>query len=386
MVLRYQALTLEQLGRTQEAIALYQKLLSQNPDYTPTRIFLGRAHARKGDGKAAAEEFRSVILNSKDEAYRGWAQAELNRLRLGVKKAAKKKRFYFVGKGGVSYDSNPLLVPNDKSLSAPGTRKKGMDYLMNWTAGFSPWLRRGSRIDILYIGQEMLHNLGKTSKVNFHSEGFAVDAKKRTFFGRRAVLFDGRYDFRANFLKSELFSISNRFFLGADTSFLKRTRTHLYSRFNILNFGPDGSRPFQTSRDGFRMGFGFTQYFYTADLKRYLFVKEEFNFNETRGDNFERKGVLSRIGVHTPVDFVKKMDCDVSGGFDFGAYPDFSSLSTLNLEERRDARWDIYSALTYHWNSRLATRSFYRWINSTNRNNFFNRDRHIAGVELIFSI
>ena len=306
-------------------------------------------------------------------------------MRLAIKKPAKPKRFYFVGKGGMAYDSNPLLLPNDKSLLRPGTKQKGIDYLMNWTAGYAPILRRDARVDLLYIGQETLHN-GRADRVNFHSEGFAVNAKKRKIFWHRVFLFGGRYDFKANFLTDNLFSVTNRFFISADTSFLKRTRTHFFSRFNVLNFGRDGSDPSQTSRDGFRTGVGITQYFYTADLKRFFFVKEELNLNESRGENFDRRGVLSRVGIHTPVDFIKKMDWDASGGFDYGEYHDFNSLSTLNLEGRQDVRWDIYTALTYHWTKRLATRGFYRFIKSNNRNNFFDRDRHLAGGEIIFGL
>ena len=386
LLIRYQALTLQRLGRREEAITLYQKLLSENPKHAPTRIFLGRAYLRQGKNKLAAEEFRGVLLHSKEKTYRRWAQAELNRLRLGVKKSPRKKRFYFVSKFGIAYDSNPLLVPNDKSLRAPGGKKRGMDYLMSWTAGYKLRARKDSRIDLIYRGQESLHSPSAASRVNFHSHGFAVDAKKRHLFGRRAVLFNGRYDFRSNFLRSRLFSISNRFFLGADTSLTRRTRTHVYSRFNLLNFGPDGSDPSQTSRDGFRMGIGFTQYFYTSDLQRYFFVKEEFNLNESRGENFDRRGVLSRVGIHTPVDFLKKMDWDLSGGFDYGDYHDFTSFSSLNTEERDDARWDIYTALTYHWTRKFATRTFYRFIKANNRNNFFDRDRHLAGGEVIFAI
>ena len=384
LVLRYEALTLEKTERLPEAITAYRKLLSRYPDQAPARIFLGRAYARKGDYQAAAEEFRRVIHDPHAEEYRGWAQAELNRLHRGVVKQKPPKRFYLVGKSGIVYDSNPWLMPKEPNLRL-GKVKKGVDYLMNLTAGYVPLLRNDARIDLLYIGQETLHD-PRTSRVNFHSHGFAVDGKKRRFFGRHAVLFNGRYDFRSNFLKSELFSVSNRFYLSADTSFIKRTRTRLYGRFNILNFGPDGSMPGQTSRDGLRTGLGITQYFYSSSLKRFLFFKEEFNFNETRGDNFDRQGFLSRVGIHTPVDCLKKTDFDASGGFSLGSYPDFNSLSTLNLEGRRDEVWDIYAGLTYHWKPQVAIRTFYRFIKSDNENNFFERDRHFAGGEVIFGI
>ena len=385
LILRYRALTLEKLGRRKEAVAIYQKLLAQDPEHAPTRIALGRAYRHQGKREAAAQEFRKASLHSKKQIYQKWAQTELNRMRLGVKKPSKRKRFYFVGKTGMNYDSNPLLLPNDKSLIRPGTKKEGIDYLMNWTAGYAPLLRRDSRIDLLYIGQETLHN-GRADRVNFHSEGFAVDTKKRKIFWNRAFLFGGRYDFKANFLTDNLFSVSNRFYLSAATSFVKRTKTQFFGRFNVLNFGKDGSDPSQTSRDGFRTGIGITQYFYTADLKRFFFVKEELNLNEARGENLDRRGVLSRIGIHTPVDFIKKMDWDTSAGFDYGEYHDFDSLSTLNTERRQNARWDMYTALTYHWTKRFATRAFYRFIKSNNRNNFFDRDRHLAGGEVIFGL
>ncbi len=384
LILRYKALTLQRLGRVEEAIALYEEVLSQQPDQASARVFMGRAYVRKGDREAAAEEFRRVVRENPSAEYRAWAQAELERLKRGVKKAKPKKRAYFVGKTGIALDSNPLLAPNDKTLRSPGAKRRGIDYLMEWTAGVAPLLRHDSRVDLLYLGQETLHN-GGADQVNFTSQGFAIDAKKRHFLGRRAVLFGARYDFKANFLRSHLFSVSNRFFLGADSSFTRRTRTHLYTRFNILNFGRDGSSPAETSRDGYRAGFGLTQFFYSRDLRRFLFVKEEFNFNQTRGENFDRRGLLSRVGIHTPVGFVKKLDCDVSGGFDYGDYPDFLSLSTLELEQREDARWDIYSGLTYHWKPWLATRIYYRFIKSNNANNFFDRDRHLAGATVIFS-
>ena len=148
---------------------------------------------------------------------------------------------------------------------------------------------------------------------------------------------------------------------------------------------PSGGRG--RPRDGYRGGLGLVQYFYTAeDLRTYFFVKEEVSFADTRGDNFNRAGSLTRLGVHGPLDFLGPVTFDASTGFDYGAYPDFSSLSTLDRNERRDLRMDVYTDLTYYWKPDLATRVFYRYINSENDNGFYDRDRHIAGVEVVFSI
>ena len=385
LILRYRALTFDKLGRHKEAIAAYREILSRDPNHVPAHLFLGLAYARAGKSAEAAKELRWVTEHSASGEYRHWAEAQLARIR--QKKISKKvaKKPYLFGKTGVSYDSNPLLVPDDKSLSSR-SKEAGADFPINLTLGYPLVLNKEFRLDALYITQTMLHD-GGAEAVDFTSQGFALDAKKRTSLGNRTFLFGGRYDLKANFLRSDLFSVINRFLLSADTSFWRRTRTHTYGRLSYSNYGPDGSTPAVTSRDGTRGGLGVVQYFYTTgDFKSYLFAKQEVSFAETRGDNFDRIGSLSRLGLHGPLGFVKRTDYDVSTGFDYGTYPEFSSLSALDLSERRDLRLDLYGALTYHWRRDLATRGFYRFINSDNQNDFFDRDRHIAGVEVIFSL
>ena len=178
----------------------------------------------------------------------------------------------------------------------------------------------------------------------------------------------------------------NRFFLSADTSIWKKTRTHFYGRFALLRYKNLGSDPSRTSRDGGRGGGGLTQYFYSKDFKTYFFIKQEVNFNQTQGDNFIRYGSLTRLGIHTPIKPLRRTVFDLSAGFDWGAYPDFSSLSSLDTAKRRDARLDIYTGITHYWMPNYATRVFYRFINSDNRNGFYDRTRHIAGVEAILSL
>ena len=49
------AVQLTRDGRTDEAIALYEKMLAQNPANVDARIALGSARTRKGDWRAALE-------------------------------------------------------------------------------------------------------------------------------------------------------------------------------------------------------------------------------------------------------------------------------------------------------------------------------------------
>ena len=385
LIMRYRALTFEKLGKPDEAIKVYKEIFKKHPDYVPAHLFLGLAFIKQKKTKEGAEQLRWVVQNSKSKEYRQWAQAQLNRLRVKPKKAAKliKKEVYGVVKTGVAYDSNALLIPDDKALSTKDKDGSAL-YSFNLSVGYPLKLNKDSRLDVVYIGQQRAHD-GGAQQVNFASHGFAVDAKKRKLIGKRAVIFGGRYDFRANLLRSDLFSIVNRFVVSADTSFWKKTRTHYYGRVGILNYKNDGANPDISSRDGVRTGLGITQYFYTKDLKTFFFIKGEGNFNQTRGDNSIRHGVLTRLGFHTPLKFLKKTALDVSTGYDWGTYPEFISASVLEPQDRVDNRYDVYTGITHQWKPNVATRIFHRFINSQNENDYFDRTRHIAALEMVFS-
>ncbi|MBI4125767.1 MAG: tetratricopeptide repeat protein [Deltaproteobacteria bacterium] len=386
LLLRYRALTLEKLHQVTRAIQLYRQILAAYPGDIPARLFLGLAYIKLEEYEKARRELRFVSRKASSAEYRHWAEAQLNRLRENIRTAGKpvKKKAYVIGKGGVAYDSNPLLVPNNGNLSSRN-KADAARFMVELNAGYPLWLKRNFRADILYIGEAYLHTEGARD-ADFTSQGIAFDSKRRVFAGKRSVLLGGRYDFRANLLKTNLFSIVNRFYASADTSFFPKTQTHFYGRFGILEYASDGANPAISSRDGIRGGMGLTQYFYKSNFKTFFFIKGEGNFDRTRGDNFDRWGALTRAGAHMPLVFVKKTDLDLSGGFSWGSYPNFQSLSALDTRTREDHVWDLYAGVTRHWKPNFASRLFYRFIGSENDNDFFDRTRHIAGGKVIFSL
>ena len=386
LILRYRAATLEKLGRRAEAIAAYQEILSAHPADIPTHLFLGLAYARAGHRPEAADQFRWVIQHGESDAYRHWAQAQLARVRESRRSPARpiQQKLYLLGKTRLAYDSNPLLIPDDQRLSSRD-REDSLLFGIDLDLGYPLILQKDHRVDLMYLGRQTFHG-PDADEVDFTSQGAALAAKQRRLIGPRAVVFGQRYDVRANFLQSALFSVVHRVLVSAETSFCNRTKTHVYSRLSYSNYGPDGRIPETTSRDGMRGGLGIIQSVYTADRQSYVFVKEEVSFADTRGDNYKRTGSLTRLGVHAPVRGLGPTDVDASIGFDWGVYPDFTSFSLLEPEERRDARMDTYVSLTYHWKPNVATRASYRFIQAGNQNDFFDRGRHIAGVEMVFSL
>ena len=237
---------------------------------------------------------------------------------------------------------------------------------------------------MIYTTRQSLHDRG-VDEVNFTSQELALDARKRVSLVNRDIILGARYDLLSGFLDGDLFSLSNRLLLSSDLRLTPHTRTYAYNRFTASDFGPDGSNPPQTSRDGVYEDVGFLQYVYTEDFLTYLYVGQELEFDQTRGANFTRRGTSTRLGAHTPVPLIMQTDFDIVGTFRFGKYPRFTSLSSLDSERREDTNWGLTVSLTHAWTPQLATRLFYDLINANNRNDFFQYDRHIAGVQLLFS-
>lgn len=383
LLIRYRAILLDRLGRYDEAIALYRRLLVDDPLHVPTRFVLAQTYEHVGNIEAALEEWRWVLHHSPFEEYRRWAREHLERVaRKGP--PLERKRAYLFGDVGMEYDSNPLLKPNDKGAAVPGDEKQAERFSSTLGFGYQLLAQANRRIDLVSTTRQSLHDRG-VDAVNFTSEEFAVDAKQTLRAWGRDVILGVRSDVAAGWLDGRVFSLTQGTLLGADMRLTPRTRTYAYQRVAWSNFGPDGSNPPQTSRDGFAYDLGVSQFLYSKDYQRYVVLTEAFELGQTRGANFTRRSSVTRLGAHCPVPGVPRTDLDVSGGLRLVRYPRFTSLSSLEPERRADTNWDLYAALTHYWTPRLAIRVSYRYINANNRNDLFQYDRHIGGVQLLFT-
>ena len=388
LLLRYRAMTLDRIGRFEEAINQFQELLVSDPNHIPTRFFLGQAYEHAGQRGRALEEWWWVVRNGKEMEYVSWALTALDQ----AGKAAPTppvsppppppmpKRWFLAGIIGWEWDSNVTLKPKDKALANSGDRNSNR-YSINLRAGYHLVRDPVWGVDLLYTARQSFHD-DSLDDFNFTSQEVGLDARRKTFLWGQELTLGGRYDLAVGFLESNLFSLNHRLTLSADSRLSPHTRTVLTTRLSETNFGPDGSNPPQTSRDGFYGDAGVTQYFYTGDFRRHLFLTQEYNDARTRGGNFERRGTTSWIGFHTPL--IGRVQADLAAGFRWNGYPRFSSTSTLETARRRDAVFDAYIGLTYPLTPKLSSRVFYRFVDAKNRNDLFEYDRHIAGVQLLF--
>ena len=377
LLLRYRAITLDRLGRTAEAIHQFQALLQDDPSHVPTRYFLALAYAQAGQADQARKEFAWVIEKSSVAEYRDWSRSGLKRLAV---RPSQQQQWSLGGSAGWEFDSNVSLKPDDKALASAGDQNANR---------FSAVLQIGYRLlanperiaDLLYTARHSANN-DSFDELNFSTQEAGFSTRRRSSFLGRPLILGGQVDSIVGFLRETLFSWANRLTLSADTRLTARTRTLLIHQLSWIDFGPDGSNPPQTSRDGLYQEISVTQFFYTADFRRHLFLSQGYAEARVRGGNFERRGTFSRLGVHIPV--TGKLEADASAGFSWNRYPRFDSISALDRSRRRDASWDLYASLTYPLNPRLSSRTFYRFVRAENQNDFFEYDRHLFGVEFLF--
>lgn len=389
LIQRYRAMTLDRLGKSKEAIEIFNRLLVTNPDHIPTHYFLGQAYARSGLYDDAAREWKKVAQDGEGTPYAFWAESALQQTQKFEAPAASEKspekvdRWYIQARYGYEYDSNVILKPEDQTLSSAKDQDAGR-HSLDLAIRYRLLSRRDTAVDLTYAGRQSLHD-DHFEAFNYHSEEFGFNFRQRIQIGGKDVVLGARYEYLLGFLATDLYSQRNRFHLSADTRFTDHTQTIFYDRMTVSNYGPDGFNPPQTSRDGFENDAGLTHFFYNKDFQRYLFLRGEFNTAATRGSNFDSVGYTTRVGYHSPVPKLDKVSFDLSSGLEQHFYPGFTSTSSLDTSRRRDLSWDIYTSLTYALTKSFALRAFYRYVNGENQNNLYNYERQIGGFQIIYS-
>jgi len=385
MILRYRAVVLDRLGQFEDALALYDELLTHQPNHVPTRFFRAQTYYRSGQKDRAVKEWNWVIEHSDAPQYRQWSQELLDQLGVRAERPPERRRLYMFGNVGWEYDSNVILKSNDGG-AAVGGDPNASRLTTNLGFGYRLLQEPDRRATLTYTTRQSLND-DSLNEFNFTAQEAALNAERRVDLWDRDVDLGFRYELDAGFLDGDLFSLSNRFRLSANSRLTPRTRTYVYNRFSVSDYGPDGRNPPQTSRDGFYYDAGLTQYFYTGDRRTYVYLGEEFELDETRGANFTRRSYTTRVGLHVPVpeDLLPRTEFDTNVGLEVAQYPRFTSRSSRDRERRHNEDWTMYFALTHRIRPRLRARVFYRYINANNRNDIYQYDRHVAGTQLLFT-
>jgi len=385
---RYMAMTLILLGRLDEAIAILQDNVAKEPNNPAHHYYLARAYHEQGAQAKAKAELEEVLRLDPKGFYGDPARKALP---LVTEKALTPKRWDIWLGAAYEYDTNVPISPSEKDLRGINDGIDDEHDVDDLNAnrysirggGKYQWFQKG-RWDstIGYQFYKSLHDDGLSDFNYTYNEFFGFTQYHRNIFSRE-VTTGLRYALPFSFLGGKTYLFAVELTAYANGRLTKNTYTEIYHRYSHIEFGPDGEQPNLTSRDGNYDVTGVHHRFYFSELKRYVFIGYEFQTAAVRGNNFDRLGHFFQAGLHTPV--VGKLDLDVVGGFTYANYPHYSA--ELDPEEplaRRDNDWTLLAALTYRLTSHLSLRGFYRYFNANNRNDIYQYNRDIGGVEALF--
>lgn len=375
---RYVGMILALLGRLDEAVAIFQKALEKSPDNSALRYFLAITYHEQGADRKAQRELEEVIRLDPEGFYGRPAKEARPRVR---EIRFRPKRWNVFGSTGYEYDSNVTLEPNDKGVGSFASQNANRFFFA--LGADQTWFERGSFLSrIAYRANQSIHD-DTLSEFNFTFQEFSIDNQVRSKFFGREVRWGFRYSLPVGFLDGDLFSLGNEITPSVNARLTPNSRTEIYHRYSHFEFGPDGQTPRLTSRDGHYHAAGIFQTFYFSNFLRYVFAGYEFDTSAARGDNFDRVGHGFQAGLHTPL--FAGWALDLSGGFTAAHYPHFSAeLVAQETLARRDENWTFLASLTRPLGRNWTFRTYYRTVNANNRNDVYQYDRQIGGVEFLF--
>ena len=78
VIKRYIGACLERLRQSDEAMVVFQDILSQNPNDLPSRQYLGKIYLKKGEFEKAEKEFLFLAAQSEEQTFSSFAQSQLD--------------------------------------------------------------------------------------------------------------------------------------------------------------------------------------------------------------------------------------------------------------------------------------------------------------------
>lgn len=378
---RYTGMTLTLLGRLDDAVTTLENAVNLDAGNAANHYYLARALHEQGARKRAEEELSEVIRLDTEKGFYG--SVAKNALEIVREKERYKvsKSWEIFGSTGYQYDSNVIIEPNDKGAGGTADQNAGRYYLN--LGGTDKWLERGKFTSKAgYQLYQSLHDDG-LDEFNFTSQEFSIDNQYRTKQWGKEVTWGLRYELPWGFLNGNLFSFGNEIVVSMRIRLTKNTRTEIYHRYSHFEYGPDGRDAGITSRDGEYNVTGILHRHYFSNFSRYVFAGYQIESGATEGNNFDHVGHDIRLGFHTPL--IWGLVFDALGQLSVANYYHYSAeFSLAEPLARRDNDWTLFFSLTYPLSVHWSVRASYRYENANNRNDFFQYDRHIGGLELRF--
>lgn len=379
LIKRYIGMTLTLLGRLDEAAKSLEESVQMDPDNPANHYFLARVYHEQGNRAGAETELKKVIELDKGGYYGGPAKQALP---LVEEKKLVYKPWDLWGKLGYEYDSNVTLESNEERIRSLEDQNAGRYYVS--TGESYNWLERGRfRSQVKHEFYQSLHD-DNLNEYNYTFNEFGINNRYKTKLMGKDTDYFLRFEIPFGFLDGNIFSFGVQAIAAMRMRLTKNTRSEIYHRYSHMEFGPDGSMPPLTSRDGEYNTTGVLHRYYFSRFKRNVYASYDISNAAAEGRNYDYVGHRVSTGFYTPL-LIENLSLDLSASFETTNHYHYSTeLFTRQVNARRDNDWSFYCRLTYELTKNWSIQAYYRYVNANNKNDIFQHDRHIGGTNLQF--
>ena len=302
LILRYLAITLDRLGRYEDAILVFQQALALTPENPALHFHMGATYYNARSGELAQASFHRVLQLAPASLYGERAREYLEALtqqRVQLQPAGAPRPLNLYIQGGLQYDSNIPAAPRDSSFF---TGERSGIRMFEYLYGAYRFLREsgwaGSIEASTYQAQYPDSAFSKF-RLSTYSPGASL--QRTTTLWNLPLIASLKYEFRTVLLDGDTYSRSHALTAGTQIGFTRGTTTHFYYRYTRDIFANKGFDPALSSRDADNHVLGLAQVWYFADRKGQVRVGYEFQDNASEGVNFRMKGHKFSVGGTVPV-------------------------------------------------------------------------------------
>jgi tetratricopeptide (TPR) repeat protein len=360
-------LVLMELGKYDEAIAALQTSQKTDPAFRQKATYaIGMVYSRKNDKKAAEKAFREAIAINPRSVVGVYADFGLQYLH-----KPQRRLWHLDLSYSFQYDDNVILNPG--GISALPTDQNDFKHVFNLHAGYKPETSGslGFRADANYY--KSLHH--KLSHMDI--DGFGLSMTPSYSTDAATFSLEGRLDYylvgRNHYLNIYSIYPSIGFDIGNNQHGILNGVVQKKNFFNqALNIAAE-------DRDATNISAGYMHYVYVQNQQGYVGLGYAFDYENTRGANWDYNG--HRIIASVLYPFGNGFGFRFNGDYYLQKYRNIHTLFGL---KRDDKILTLSPVLTYDMN--WATLQLqYAYVRANSNIGIYDYSRNIVGVGFEFS-
>ena len=373
LIKRYKGLTLDKLGRYQEALAVYKAALGIVPDTIAVHYFMAQTYFHLKDYEKTKLELEFVIRNDVSGAYQAKANADHRAVMQMIQylNQPKPKRWSASVSIGQDYDSNATAESRFfKSIGEEHTFKMPESLYFSYDLMKSgPWSTRFSysHSDSFYWSVEGLNTLADTFSF---STTYVGKVMNKVFITQLSPAFSHAAVDRKYYSSS--YPVSLTFIY----SYWDWHRAIFTDTFTMTDYKKEGSIPTNSSREGIGNSINFSNNFYMDKTKKkYIQLVYTLGADDPVGSQQVKNFWAFSTGITMPLFGETSANIKVR-------LKDTDFPETNSAIQRTDQELSVSGSLSVPISSNWSLSPFYSYTNVNSKDTIFTYINHSGGASL----